>query len=176
MLNIIRSLFLGISFCGCFAALWLTSCSQGSSGGFSQCPESVPSAIFGEVNREVISHQFDMDNEKSTEYLVLEGGIIIELIQTGCSPMPQHFTFYWPAQATKFNTDDIAGLSAEVMLWIGNLHPGLGSLRAWSTVFQELEGSLQNGETFDVDDRYSARAHFMPGEMQNILYIELTMV
>jgi hypothetical protein len=85
----------------------------------------------------VEAHQFQNKGRESEELIQLEGGIRLEILQSGCEQVRQEFRFYMPERGPD---------ASEMALWVqaaSNLYYFLGSLGIQYQVFQEWSAVIE---------------------------------
>lgn len=92
----LKTLFILLTFC-----LFLSACGEGTAPEneietkekLSDCKTGVPVAIFSDSLNKVTFHRFESSETETTEQLILENQIALEIRQWGCKQPHQEFLF-----------------------------------------------------------------------------------
>jgi len=112
---------------------------------FGNCQFGAPKAIFKSTIPKIKVHAFQLNATSAVEKVQFDGGIALELIQSGCEKPKQEFQFTIPTSTTAFKDEDWLMMGIDLFAFMGNLAPELQPFLLWQGALKDKIGQLKIG-------------------------------
>ncbi len=112
---------------------------------FGNCQFGAPKAIFNPQIPKVEAHTFQLNTQSAVEKVQFDGGIALELIQSGCEKPKQEFQFTIPTSTSSFKDGDWLMMGLDLFAFMGNLAPELQPFLLWQGALKDKIGQLKIG-------------------------------
>lgn len=129
--------------------LFITACGgatkSSSNEPFGNCQYGAPKAIFNAQIPKVEQHIFQLNAQSAIEKVQFDGGIALELIQSGCEKPKQEFQFTIPTSTRTFKDEDWLMMGIDLFAFMGNLAPELQPFLLWQGALKDKVNQLKVG-------------------------------
>ena len=135
-----------------------------------KCKYGAPKAIFSDTISSLASHQFNLEGQVGTEYLVFQDGKKLEIVQSGCDQIQQEFQFNLAKEETDAEKNWIKEAAMQLQA-LGSLGEAYLSFNFWAQAIQENQQRIQLGETVELATNFSMKIDHIKGNDYNLLLI-----
>lgn len=160
-----------------FIVLFLTSCGDTSKSKsdqpFGNCQYGAPKAVFKPTIPKVNTHTFKLNKESAVENVAFEGGVNLELIQSGCEKPKQEFQFSVPADTKAFTDGDWIAMSIDLFAFMGSLAPELQPFLLWQGALKDRVGQLKLGLPHELEQGFFVKMDKVAGSDSGLLIVSL---
>jgi hypothetical protein len=168
---------LGINFMLLLILMLHFACNDGakskSDAPFSDCKMGAPKAIFSKNMNKVVDHQFELTKDAAIEKITLEGGTVLELIQSGCDKPKQEFLFSIPTSTQSFVDADWIAMSIDMFGLMGSLSESLTPFLLWRGAIQRKEKDIKLGMPLELDPGFFMKIDKVAGSEEGKLIVTL---
>ena len=112
---------------------------------FANCQYGAPKAIFNAQISKVQEHTFQLNAQAAIEKVKFEGGVALELIQSGCERPKQEFQFTIPTSTNSFKDEDWLMMGVDLLGFMGSIDPALQPLLLWKAALEVEINQLKIG-------------------------------
>jgi hypothetical protein len=115
------------------------------------CVHGAPSAMFTPDMSGVVQHHFEVKDRESVEELMLERGILVKVLQTGCTELRQEFQFQVPGDYSQFPDSMWLKEAVRQFYQLGNLSEKTTGLKTWASVMENARSEMRLTEPIEVE-------------------------
>jgi len=160
-----------------FIAFSLTNCGDTSQAKsdepFGNCQYGAPKAVFKPTIPKVNTHTFKLSKESAVENVAFEGGVNLELIQSGCEKPKQEFQFTIPADTKSFSDGDWIAMGIDLFAFMGNLAPELQPFLLWQGALKDKMDQLKLGLPHALEPGFMVKMDKVAGSESGLLIVSL---
>ncbi|HMR44217.1 MAG TPA: hypothetical protein PKC40_10305 [Saprospiraceae bacterium] len=150
------------------AALFF-SCDGGSAG---KCKYGSPTPIFTPTTYSVSSHSFVAKGQESSEQIVFDNGIRLEIFQSGCNAIKQEFVYDLPAFPDA--EPDWIFIAAELLKKYGELGEQFAPLVFWGEEISKKKQEIKLGETTELQDGHFVKVERLRFPEKSVMTVTLS--
>lgn len=158
-------------------ALFFTSCDDTSQAKsdepFGNCQYGAPKAVFKQSIPKINTHTFKLNKESAVENVAFEGGVNLELVQSGCEKPKQEFQFTIPADTKSFADADWITMGIDLFAFMGNLAPELQPFLMWQGALKDRIGQLKLGLPHELEKGFFVKMDKVAGSDSGLLIVSL---
>ncbi|MEM6318191.1 MAG: hypothetical protein AAF960_11010 [Bacteroidota bacterium] len=154
----------------------LTSCDDGQTNErkpFGNCRYGAPKAIFNATIPKIEQHTFELHTQSAIELVSFDGGIDLELIQSGCEKPKQEFQFTLSTNTKSFKDGDWLASAVDMFGFMGNLAPELQPFLLWQGALKDRFEQLKIGQPQALEAGYFVKIDKIAGEDSGTLLVTL---
>jgi len=157
--------------------LFVTACGSSTKSSanepFGNCQFGAPKAIFTAEIPKVEKHAFQLNTQSAVEKVQFDGGIALELIQSGCEKPKQEFQFTIPTSTSNFKDTDWLTMGLDLFAFMGNLAPELQPFLLWQGALKDKIGQLKIGLPHQLEPGFFVKMDKVAGADSGLLIMTL---
>lgn len=140
---------------------------------FSNCQFGAPKAIFSSTIGKVNQHNFQLNTESAVEKVQFDGGVYLELIQSGCEQPKQEFQFTIPTSTSNFKDADWLMMGIDFLGFMGSLAPELQPFLLWQGALKDKLGQLKIGLPHQLEPGFFVKMDKVAADDSGLLILTL---
>ena len=140
---------------------------------FGDCQYGAPKAVFNAQIPKVTTHTFQLNSKSAIEKVQFDGGISLELIQSGCEKPKQEFQFTIPSNTQAFTDRDWLSMGIDLFAYMGNLAPELQPFLLWQGALKEQMNQLKIGLPYELEQGFFVKIDKVTGSESGLLLMTL---
>jgi len=160
-----------------FFSLFLIACGGAtkskSNEPFGDCQYGAPKAIFNPQISKVNSHTFQLNPQSAIEKVKFDGGVALELIQSGCEKPKQEFQFTIPSNTQEFTDEDWLTMGIDLLAFMGSLAPELQPFLLWQGALKDKVSQLKIGLPHELEQGFFVKMDKVAGADTGMLLMTL---
>lgn len=165
-----------LSFC-LLISLSFFACGDGTKDNsdkpFGNCQYGAPKAVFKPTISKVNAHTFKLNKASAVENIAFEGGVNLELIQSGCEKPKQEFQFTIPADTKSFADEDWITMGIDLFEFMGSLAPELQPFLLWQGALKDKIDQLKLGLPHELEQGFFVKMDKVAGSESGLLIVSL---
>lgn len=161
-------IFLLIVFIGCSSEV-----DKKSTKPFANCQYGPPKAIFSKEMGAVTQHDFQLNQQVAIEQVKFDGGIQLELTQSGCEKPRQEFQFNIPTNTSAFKDEDWIAMTIDMFGFMGNMAESLQPFLFWQEALSKKATQIKIGAPLQLESNFFVKIDKVAGEDTGLLIISL---
>ena len=153
------------------ANLWmLSSCNENTS-----CKLGKPTAIFPEQVPSVTNRVFEVNNNTSTENIIFDNGLQLEIFQDGCDFVRQEFRFTLNEAPDSTSSSFWTTKAANLFHYMADQSEHLVDFHLWGGAIEAVAPKIRLGERTPLDGPFTIKVDKINlGEKQTMLMVILS--
>ena len=140
---------------------------------FGNCQYGAPKAIFNQNIPKVNTHTFQLNKQSAVENVQFEGGVSLELIQSGCEKPKQEFQFTIPSNTKGFTDQDWITMGIDMFSFMGGLSPDLQPFLLWQGALKDRINQLKLSLPHELEPRFFVKMDKVASEDSGVLIVTL---
>ncbi|MFK7984222.1 MAG: hypothetical protein AB8G86_29885 [Saprospiraceae bacterium] len=140
---------------------------------FGNCKFGAPKAIFNPQIPKVTQHTFQLNAQSAVEKVQFDGGIALELIQSGCEKPKQEFQFTIPTSTSNFKDEDWLAMGVDLLGFMGSTDPGLQPFLLWQGALKDKIGQLKIGLPHQLEPGFFVKIDKVAAADSGLLILSL---
>jgi hypothetical protein len=141
--------------------------------GTKKCPLGAPSAIFDPQVKGIEKHHFEVKGQESLEELVLERGVYLQIMQSGCDQLRQEFQFQVPGNYANFPDSLWVKEAVRQFYYLGNLSEKSAGLKMWASAIESVRTDMRIAEPKQLDQNIYVQIDKIAGAEESTLRVVL---
>ena len=140
---------------------------------FGNCQFGAPKAIFNPQIPKVKQHAFQLNTQSAVEKVQFDGGIALELIQSGCEKPKQEFQFTIPSSTSNFKDEDWLMMGVDLLGFMGSVDPALQPFLLWQGALKDKIGQLKIGLPHQLEPGFFVKMDKVAAADSGLLILSL---
>jgi hypothetical protein len=155
--------------------LQFASCSNSSQNSSnSDCKYGSPTAIFSDTLQQISQHQFSTNNNESTESIVFEDGIELQILQSGCNNIKQEFQFKYQGNFQDRNLQQWTEEALKQFIRLSQLHPDYMVFQLWGQAIAAKAEEIKRAERIELESGFYFKLDWIAGSNDANLMLTLS--
>lgn len=140
---------------------------------FGDCQYGAPKAVFNAQIPKIKTHIFQLNSKSAVEKVQFDGGVSLELIQSGCEKPKQEFQFTIPSNTQAFTDGDWLSMGIDLFAYMGNLAPELQPFLLWQGALKDKMNQLKIGLPHELEQGFFVKIDKVAGADSGLLLMTL---
>lgn len=140
---------------------------------FGDCQFGAPKAIFNAKIPKITAHTFQLNTQSAVEKVQFDGGLSLELIQSGCEKPKQEFQFTVPSSTQAFKDADWLTMGVDLFAFMGSLAPELQPFLLWQGALKDKMDQLKIGLPHQLEPGFFVKMDKVAGGDNGLLLVTL---
>lgn len=168
-----RFYLVGLILVSCLLLINCSDTKTKSNQPFGDCQYGAPKAVFNKNISKITTHDFQLNKNSAVENIQFEGGMALELIQSGCEKPKQEFQFTIPNNTKSFSDEDWIQMGIDMFGFMGNLSTELQPFLMWQGALTERKARLKIGLPQELEAGFYVKMDKVSDATSGLLIVTL---
>ena len=137
------------------------------------CPKGAPMAVYNSDYDFVISHDFQLDGQNSTEKIIFTDSLQLTIRQSGCENIYQSYIFTFKGDYQALADTSWLDMAGQAFYKLGSFEEKFYVYNLWANKIQEHKAEFKLTEAFQAEPRIYIKIDRILSESEADLVIDL---